>query len=81
MISCMKGLVQSKKPRKQQEILQTRKFHFSYLFEGFALNMSSGARIGVNGFGRIGRLVVRAAFEKGVRASCVLGSRSLLPLL
>jgi glyceraldehyde 3-phosphate dehydrogenase len=28
--------------------------------------MSSGPRIGVNGFGRIGRLVVRAAFEKGV---------------
>ncbi len=30
--------------------------------------MSSGPRIGVNGFGRIGRLVVRAAFEKGVRS-------------
>ena len=28
-------------------------------------------KIGINGFGRIGRLVLRAAVEKGAAVSCV----------
>lgn len=34
---------------------------------------SSDAKIGINGFGRIGRLVFRCALEKGVKVVAING--------
>lgn len=49
-----------------------RQLILSFLF--FRVNMStSDVKIGINGFGRIGRLVFRCALEKGVQVVGVNG--------
>lgn len=39
----------------------------------------SEIKIGINGFGRIGRLVLRCALEKNVKVVAINGKRDTLP--